>query len=103
MIAAVEKVIATVPADAKFIPGHGPLSNLADLQAFVQMLRETSAIVKKGIDQHKTLDQLKQENVLGAYSAKWSPKGAFIDADKFLETLYNDLSGKRQGELVRHN
>jgi cyclase len=34
MIAAVEKVMATVAADAKVIPGHGPLSNVADLKPF---------------------------------------------------------------------
>jgi cyclase len=103
MIAACEKIMATLPADTKVIPGHGPLSTVADLKPFVQMLRETSAIVQKGIDQHKTLEQLQKENVLAAYSEKWSPKGAFIDTNKMIETLYNDLSGKKQGDFVRHN
>ena len=103
MIAACEKVMAQLPADTKVIPGHGPLSTVADLKPFVQMLQETSAIVQKGIDQHKTLEQLQKENVLAAYSEKWSPKGAFIDTKVFTETLYNDLSGKSKGEFVRHN
>ena len=103
MIDACEKVMAQLPADTKVIPGHGPLSTVADLKPFVQMLRETSAIVQKGIDQHKTLAQLQAENVLGAYSEKWSPKGAFIDTKAFTETLYNDLSGKSKGEFMRHN
>ena len=103
MIGAVEKVLAIVPADAKVIPGHGPLSTVDDLKPFLAMLKETVAIVQKGIAKHKTLEQLKKDNVLGAYSEKWSPKGAFITTDRFLETLYNDLSGKKTGELVRHN
>jgi cyclase len=103
MIAACEKIMAQLPPDTKVIPGHGPLSTVADLKPFVQMLRETSAIVQKGIDQHKTLAQLQKENVLAAYSEKWSPKDAFIDTNKMIETLYNDLSGKSKGEFVRHN
>jgi cyclase len=103
MIAACEKIMATLPADTKVIPGHGPLSTVDDLKPFVQMLRETSAIVQKGIDQHKTIEQLQKENVLAAYADKWSPKGAFIDTNKHIETLYNDLSGKKQGDFVRHN
>ncbi len=103
MIAAVEKVLAQVAPDVKIIPGHGPLSTVADLRPYLQMLKETSAIVQRGIDQHKTLDQLKQENVLAAYSEKWSPKGAFVDTNRFIDTLYNDLSGKKQGEFVKHN
>ncbi len=103
MIAACEKVMGEVPATTQVIPGHGPLSSVADLKPFVQMLRETSAIVQKGIDQHKTLQQLQQENVLAAYSEKWSPKGAFIDTNKFIETLYNDLSHSKPGPFARHN
>lgn len=103
MINAVEHVMQQLAPDVKVIPGHGPLSTVADLKPFLEMLKETSAIVQKGIDQHKSLEQLKKENVLGAYSAKWSPKDAFINTDRFLETLYNDLSGKKTGEFQRHN
>ena len=38
MIDAVKKVIAQVPADVKVIPGHGQLSSLEDLRAYLSML-----------------------------------------------------------------
>jgi glyoxylase-like metal-dependent hydrolase (beta-lactamase superfamily II) len=41
MIAAVEKVQSTAPADAKIIPGHGPISTVADMKPFLQMMKET--------------------------------------------------------------
>jgi len=99
MIAAMEKVSAQLPGDVKVIPGHGGLSNLDDVRAYTKMLRETSAAVQKGIDEHKTLEQMKQEKILEPWK-KWS--GEFIDADKFIETLYNSLTGKA-GEFVKHN
>jgi cyclase len=102
MIAAVEKVMATVAADAKVIPGHGPLSTVADMKPFVAMLKDCTARVQKGIDQGKTLEQLKQEKVLAGYE-KWGGEGKFVTTDKFIETLYNDLKGTKTGEFVKHN
>lgn len=99
MIAAMEKTSTELPADVKVIPGHGAVSNLDDVREFVKMLKETSAAVQKAIDEHKTLEQMKQEKILEPWK-KWS--GDFIDADKFIETLYNSLTGKK-GEFVKHN
>ncbi|MBZ5511834.1 MAG: MBL fold metallo-hydrolase [Acidobacteriia bacterium] len=102
MIAAVEKVMATVPADAKVIPGHGQLSTVADMKPFVAMLKDCMARVQKGIDQGKTLEQLKQQKVLAGYEI-WGGEGKFITTDKFIETLYNDLKGNKTGEFIKHN
>jgi cyclase len=99
MIAAMEKVSMQLPPDVKVIPGHGALSNLDDVRAFTKMLKETSAVVQKAIDDHKTVDQMKQEKILAPW-AKWS--GGFIDSDKFIETLYNSLTGNK-GEFLKHN
>jgi len=99
MIAAMEKVQTQVPADVKVIPGHGALSNLDDVRTYVKMLKETSAAVEKAIDEHKTLEQMKQQKILEPW-AKWS--GEFINADQFIETLYNSLTGSK-GEFMKHN
>src|SRR5882762_7276072 len=99
MIAAMEKVSTQLPPDVKVIPGHGAISNLDDVRVFVKMLKDTSAVVQKAIDQHKTVEQMKQEKILAPW-AKWS--GKFLDADKFIETLYNSLTGSK-GEFMKHN
>ncbi len=99
MIAAMEKASAMLPADVKVIPGHGALSNLDDVREFVKMLKETSAAVQKAIDEHKTMEQMKQEKILEPWK-KWS--GDFIDTDKFIETLYNSLTGSK-GQFMKHN
>ncbi len=99
MIDAMEKATAQLPADVKVIPGHGALSNLDDVRVFVKMLKETSAVVQKAIDAHKTVDQMKQEKILAPWE-KFS--GGFINADAFIETLYNSLTGHK-GEFLKHN
>ena len=99
MIDAMEKAMALLPADVKVIPGHGALSNLDDVRAFVKMLKETSAVVQKAIDDHKTVEQMKQAKILAPWD-KFS--GDFINSDAFIETLYNSLTGHK-GEFVKHN
>lgn len=99
MAAAMEKVSKELPSDVKVIPGHGAVSNLDDVRAFVKMLKETSAAVQKAIDEHKTVEQMKREKILEPWK-KWS--GDFIDSDKFIETLYNSLTGTK-GDFVKHN
>jgi glyoxylase-like metal-dependent hydrolase (beta-lactamase superfamily II) len=99
MIAAMEKATAQLPADVKVIPGHGQLSNLDDVRAFTTMLKETSAVVQKALDSHKRLEEMKQEKILEPWK-KWS--GDFVNADVFIETLYNSLTGTK-GDFMKHN
>jgi cyclase len=100
MIAALEQIVPELPPDAKVIPGHGPVSNLDDVRRYLTMLKDTKAVVEKGIQQGKSFDQLKQENVLAPWQ-KWS--GDFITSEQWLVTLYNDLTGKKTGDFVKHN
>jgi len=64
LIAALEAISPKLPPDLKVIPGHGVISNLDDVRAYVKRLKETLAVVEQGVQQGKTLDQLKQEKVL---------------------------------------
>jgi cyclase len=99
VIAGLEEITAKLPPDVKVIPGHGTISNLDDIRACVKMLKETLVVVEQGVNQGKSLDQLKQEKVLEPWK-QWSNE--FISSDIFLETLYNDLTGK-PGVLIKHN
>jgi cyclase len=91
MIANVQKLLELIPADARIIPGHGPIATTKELRAFLTMLQGTSAIVEAGIKAHKTADQLKQEKVLAKFDS-WAH--GFFKADDFIDLLYKDLSRK---------
>lgn len=100
MIEAGEYVIANLPADVMVIPGHGPISNLDDVRKFVEMLYATRDVAEKAIREGKTIEQMKQERILEAWKS-WS--GDFISSNAFIETLYNDLTGKQSGDFIKHN
>lgn len=94
-IDAAEYVLAHMPADVKIIPGHGDLATRDDLAKYLAVLKDTSAVVKAGIDQGKTLEQLKQEKVL----AKWDylVGAPPVTADVYLQRLYKDLTRAKSG------
>jgi cyclase len=99
IMAACESAISQLPPNVKVIPGHGPVSTLDDMRRFVTMLKETRSAVEKGMKAGKTLDQLQKEKVLEPWKQFAGP---FISADLFIETLYNDLSGRKTAALIRH-
>jgi cyclase len=101
MISACEGALEKMPADVKVIPGHGELSNVAEVREYVKMLKDTSAVIEKAIHAGKSLEQMKKEKLLTAWDKKYSSD--FIDADKFIETLYNSLTQQKNTPFVKHN
>jgi glyoxylase-like metal-dependent hydrolase (beta-lactamase superfamily II) len=100
MIDAVEKVIAQLPPDVKVIPGHGPVSSLDDMRAYLTMLKATRDVVAKALTNGNSLDQMKHAKLLDPWK-KYA--GDFISEDAFLETIYNSLTGQMNGKLLKHN
>jgi hypothetical protein len=82
----------------KVIPGHGPVSTLDDVRRYVTMLKETMAVVEKGIA-GKT-GPAKAGKCLAPWQ-KWN--GDFTTTEQWLITLYNDLTGQKPSEFIKHN
>jgi len=86
------ELVNKIPADAKLIPGHGPLSTLDDLKSYYRMLQQTTEIVRQKIAGGKTLDQIKSEGL----PEEWKPWGeGFIKTDRWVETIYKSLTAKQ--------
>lgn len=85
----VAKVLELVPADAKIIPGHGPLATVDDLRTFQKMLAETTEIVRTQMAAGKTLAQI-QAGGLPAQYKSWG--AAFIDTNAWIATIHGSLS-----------
>jgi cyclase len=92
LTAAVAKVLAEAPADAKIIPGHGPLTDVEGLKKFQRMLVETTAVVRKGVAAGKTLEQLQTAGL----PDEWKSWSSFIDTKGWIATLYDSLKGAKK-------
>jgi cyclase len=94
MIAACEKVAATLPADVKVIPGHGDVASMGDIREYTKMMKDTLAVVQGAMAKHESLDQMKSEKILAPWQ-KYS--GAFVSTDAWIETIYNSLNTAQSG------
>lgn len=87
----IDEIIPRIPAGAKLIPGHGPISTVDDLKAYHRMLIETTEIIRKQKAANKTLDQIKKEGL----PAEWKSWGeGFIKTDQWIEIVFRSLSIK---------
>ncbi len=87
----IASLIKALPADAKLIPGHGPLATLDDLKAYHQTLVETSNIVQKEMKAGKSLDEIKKSGLPDKYKEAGS---GFIKTDFWIETIHRSYSKK---------
>jgi len=86
----VDKVLPTIDAGTKLIPGHGPLGTKADLQAYRDVVAGIRDRVKALIAQGKTLDQVIAAKPTAQWDATWG-KG-FMGPDVFVSFVYRSLT-----------
>ena len=91
MINNVAKLLTQIPADAKLIPGHGPLSTVEDLKTYHKTLVETAKIVQDAMKKKKTLEEIKKAGLPDKYKDYGS---GFIKTDAWIETVYKSYSKK---------
>jgi glyoxylase-like metal-dependent hydrolase (beta-lactamase superfamily II) len=89
MLGAVDQVLALANEETKIIPGHGPLSDRAELTAYRDMLETVRDRVKSSIKVGKSADQMIEEQILGDLDPKWG--GGAIKAPKFIKITHTDL------------
>ena len=89
VVAACDKVLAFVTDKTRIIPGHGPLSNAAELKAYRDVVATVSSRVKALVAQGRTLEEIKAAGVSKEFDEKWG-KG-FIKSERFAEMLARPL------------
>ena len=84
-------LIGQIPADAKLIPGHGPVASHNDLKAYHQILTETSSLVQDAMKAGKSLEEIKTAGL----PEKFKDAGSgFIKTPQWIETIYQSYSRK---------
>ncbi|QIR14463.1 MBL fold metallo-hydrolase [Shewanella aestuarii] len=84
----VGKIVMKIDDNTQIIPGHGDLATKSELLKFKHMLDDSINWMKANINEGKSLEQIKAAGVPDKYK-DWS--WAFINADKWIDTLYQDL------------
>jgi glyoxylase-like metal-dependent hydrolase (beta-lactamase superfamily II) len=93
MIAAAERVLPTLDASTKLIPGHGPLGDKASLQAFHDMLVGVRDQIRPLVKAGKSADEIVAAKPTAAFDATWAADTT--SAARFVRVVVSDLSRKK--------
>ncbi|MCP3672499.1 MAG: MBL fold metallo-hydrolase [Gammaproteobacteria bacterium] len=88
MISSIEAVLKHYPADIKIIPGHGAVTDMMELQSFLQMLKETTKTVEESKMAGMSLQSVQKQG-LNQRWASW--EWDFISTETWIKLVYNSL------------
>jgi cyclase len=86
VIAGVDKMLERIYDDTKVIPGHGPLGNKTDLQAYRDMLAAVYERMTKLIKEGKNIDEIIAAKPTADYDAKWGV--GLLKPDQWVRIIY---------------
>ena len=89
MIRFCQVVLSKLDENTTIIPGHGPVTDMATVEAYVDMLISVRNSVKDLIDQGMTLEQVVAANVTADFDATY---GALAGPSGFIDRVYTSLS-----------
>jgi cyclase len=86
----------TVPEDKQeggtyVIPGHGRLTDEADVVEYRDMMTIIHDRLQNAIDKGMTLEQVKAARLVHDYEGRYGAAGGAASADAFVETAYRSL------------
>lgn len=87
----IASLIEKIPADAKLIPGHGPLATHQDLKNYHAAIVESSKIITDAMKAGKSLDEIKKTGLPEKFKEAGS---GFIKTDMWIETVHRSYSMK---------
>ena len=90
MIAAADRALALADADTKIIPGHGPLSNRAELITYRNMLADVRDRVAALIDEGKTRDEVVAARPTADLDAEWGD--GFLQPDVWIGLVFDSMN-----------
>ena len=88
-----EWTVKIFPQNTKFIGGHGRDYTMIDVEDYRKMLEETIKIVRKGIKMGKSVDDLKNEDVLKDYKS-WGVFLDFLDTDYWITSICDSFKNE---------
>ena len=95
MIDALETIAARADAQTRIIPGHGPVSNKAELEDYIAGLREMRGIITDMIDQGMSVEEVVAARPLSGFEEEYDLLTGMFSADMIAAGLYDVISQGR--------
>ena len=81
-------ILNQISSETQIVPGHGPLSNKAELQKYYEMILDSIKTVRQGIKKGLILKQIQNKGI----NKKWeSFSHGYLTTEKWIALIYSDL------------
>jgi len=84
----IQRALELLPDDVTVVSGHNGIGTWNDLHTYHNMLVETTAIVRRALEEGEDLATLQREGVLDAWSAY---AGSYVSVDRWTKYLVDGL------------
>ena len=92
-IDALNLLLAVCDEDTKVIPGHGGISNAAEVTVFRDMLVDIRNMVATAIRDGMSLEEIQSARLTAEYDDRWNGGGRIGGSASMLAAVYADLAG----------
>ncbi|WP_298778876.1 MBL fold metallo-hydrolase [uncultured Polaribacter sp.] len=92
-IEGIKKMIMLINKDTKVIPGHGDISNKAELKTYLAMLKAIRSNIQKEIDKGKRLEEVKVNQKL---TEDYKSFNGWITEEKIRVSIYKSLKNSNK-------
>jgi glyoxylase-like metal-dependent hydrolase (beta-lactamase superfamily II) len=89
LIACVDRLLALADAATKIVPGHGPVSGRAELEAYRAMLVATTGRIAELVAEGLDAEAIVAAKPTEAYDAAWT--GSFINGERYTRMVVRAL------------
>ncbi|NNF06242.1 MAG: MBL fold metallo-hydrolase, partial [Candidatus Eisenbacteria bacterium] len=93
LIEAIEAILPMCDGDTKVIPGHGVLSNRAELEDYLTMLKGVRDAVLPLVQDGKSMEEITEANPLEPFLEKWGGS-RFMTPERFLPIMVQTLQDR---------
>jgi cyclase len=94
----VSLAIDLLPEDVTVVSGHNDLATWQDLHTYRKMIRETTAIVRAGLDAGDDIAALQEKKVLADYEAF---NNSYVSTDKWIEYLATAINNEKHPSVKK--
>jgi glyoxylase-like metal-dependent hydrolase (beta-lactamase superfamily II) len=88
-ISGLNEVMGKIDENTKVIPGHGPLTNRKELQAYRDMLSTVRDRISEHVKEGKTVEEVLASNPTADFDEEFSKQ---MPTEAFIRIVYDDLS-----------
>jgi len=94
---AIEAGLARPSAPTVVMPGHGSVSNRAELAAYRDMLVAVGRKVREAVEKGMGIEDILAAKPTAEFDARFGRPGAQVAPEEFVRSVYSDLAPKRPG------